>query len=180
MRADGRGVEVLLGQGEAALQSGQAVLVIGELLPGHQVDTGQLEQGLQPLVVEQARLALVVVHPQPGLGVQADVGDGVILLQFLQLGPDGLGLAGQLGQVGLLEGIEHILPGGLHAIHPVMVGGQHRFGGGEPGRRRAVVHDELAQGIQLIERLHGLFVGQHLGSAVAEVFQLARRGVGLE
>ena len=43
MRADGRGVEVLLGQCEAALQSGQAVLVIGKLLPGHQVDTGQLE-----------------------------------------------------------------------------------------------------------------------------------------
>lgn len=56
----------MLGEGEAALQSGQAVLVIGELLPGHQVDTGQLEQGLQPLIVQQACLALVVVHAQPG------------------------------------------------------------------------------------------------------------------
>jgi hypothetical protein len=58
MRADGRDVEVLLGQGEAVLQSGQAVLVIGELLPGHQIDTGQFEQGLQTLIVEQVRLAL--------------------------------------------------------------------------------------------------------------------------
>ena len=43
MRADGRGIEVLLGQGKATLQPGQPVLIIGELLPGHQVDTGQLE-----------------------------------------------------------------------------------------------------------------------------------------
>ena len=71
MRADGRGVEVLLGQGKAALQSGQAVLVIGELLPGHQVYTSQLEQGLQALIVEQSCLALVVVHAQPRLGMQA-------------------------------------------------------------------------------------------------------------
>ena len=56
MWADGRGVEVLLGQGKAALQPGQTVLVIRELLPGHQVDTGQLEQGLQALVTQQACL----------------------------------------------------------------------------------------------------------------------------
>jgi len=83
-----RGIEVLLGQGKATLQPGQAVLVIGELLPGHQIDTGQLEQGLQALVAQQACLALVVVHPQPGFGVQADVGDGVILSSaFASLAP---------------------------------------------------------------------------------------------
>ena len=43
-----------------------------------------------------------------------------------------------------------------------------------------MVHDELAQGVQLIQGLHGLFVGQHFGSVVAEVFQLTRRGVGLQ
>ena len=69
MWADRRCIEVLLGQGKAALQPGQPVLVIGELLPGHQIDTGQLKQNLQPLIVEQTRFALVVVGTQPGLGM---------------------------------------------------------------------------------------------------------------
>lgn len=88
MGADGRGVEVLLGQGEAALQTGQAVLVIGELLPGHQVDTGQLEQGLQALVVEQTRLALVVVHAQPGARVERDVLVDIIAFEFFEFFTD--------------------------------------------------------------------------------------------
>ena len=135
---------------------------------------------MQPLIVEQTRLTLVVVYPQPGLGVQANVDDGVILLQLLQLGSDALRLASQLGYGCLHENLQHILPSGLHANHPVMFGGQYCLGGGEPGRRRAVSYNELAQGIQLIKGLHGIFVGQHLGSAVAEIFQLARRGIGLE
>ena len=88
MRADGRGVEVLLGQGKAALQPGQAVLVIGELLPWHQVDTRQFEKGLQALIVEQACLALVVVHAQPGARVKRNVLVDVIAFDFLQLFAD--------------------------------------------------------------------------------------------
>lgn len=103
MRADGRSVEILLSQGKATFQPTQAVLVLGELLPGHQVNTRQFHQSLDALIVEQGDLASIVIHAEPCLCMQADVSNDVVLLQLLQFSPDALGLNGELGEIGMLE-----------------------------------------------------------------------------
>jgi len=62
MWADGRGIEIMLRQGKAAFQSCQSVSKVIELLLGHQINVSQFDQGLQPLIVEQAGLSLVLVQ----------------------------------------------------------------------------------------------------------------------
>ena len=103
MGTGGRLFEVLIGQGKTTFQSSQTSLVIIELLPGHQVDTGQLEQCLQPLIIKQSSLTLIVVHTKSGFGVKANVDSDVILFQSLQFVPDAFGLTTQLGHIDLLE-----------------------------------------------------------------------------
>ena len=180
MRADRRSNEVLLGEREAALQAGQAVLEIGQVLARHQVDGGEPREGLEPLVSHQRALALVLVHAQSGPGVHGEIGLHVGLLEVGEQVPGLLAeSAGRaLGRVRHLR--EHRVPGRLHPFHPFVVRGQHRLGGGEIGGHRAQVAHQLLQGLDLREGLQAVVVTLHLVGVIAEVLELAGRGVGLE
>jgi len=100
------------------------------MLAGHQFDSGKLLEHLEPLVSHQRALALVLVHTQPRLGVQCQVGLHVSLLEIGELALSVLAESGRATFVRIAKLGEHLVTRLFHLTHPLMFRGQNRLGGG--------------------------------------------------
>ena len=147
MRTDRRGIQFLLREREAALQSGKPVLEVGELLARHQVDSGELLQALEPLVAHELAFALVLVHTQTRFGMHGEICRQIRLLEVRE---SALRLLAEscstpLRRVANLR--ENLVPRRLHLVDPLMAGGQNRLGSGEVRGRGPEVDSPVPQAI---------------------------------
>ena len=150
------------------------------MLARHQVDGGELLQVLEPLVTHELGLALVLVHTQARLGVHGEVGQQVGLLEVaeLALGLLAEGRSAPLGRIADLG--EDLVPRRLHLVDPLVAGGQDRLGGGEVRGRGPEVDHQFLKRFDLGKGLEPVPMGRHFRGVVAEVLELAGRGVGLQ
>ena len=91
MRADRRGVQVVFDQREARSELRQAGLKLGQGGVGQKRDPSrQLLELVQPKVLEQLLLLLVLVDAEAGFLVQVEVGRLVVVLRLLERPVDDL------------------------------------------------------------------------------------------
>ena len=152
MRADRRGVQVVLDQREARRELRQAGLKLGQGGVGQKGNPSrQLLELVEPGVLEQLLLLLVLVDPEAGLLVQVEIGRLVVVLRLLERPVDDLA---EIGSASKLRVEQFRPPGatdGFHLVSPRVLRRQDGGGGRQvAGHRREFLH----QVVQLLDLLH--------------------------
>ena len=103
---------------------------------------------------------------------------GLLEIAELALGLLAEGRRAPLGRIADLG--EDLVPRRLHLVDPVVTGGQDRLGGGEVRGRGPEVDHQFLKRFDLGKGTEPVPMGRHFRGVVAEVLELAGRGVGLQ
>ena len=154
----------------------------------HEVDGGEQLQPGKPVVAQQRGLPLVVVHAEPGLGVEGEVGVHERLPEVVQpaqrLSAERRGLSAEGCEIDAPRRTgdfrEQRLARLLHPPHPLVGGREHRFRRGEERGGGAQLRSEGPEGLDPGEGVEPGSMAVHLLRLVAEVLEAAGRGEDLE